>query len=59
MRDNGEFSQIGQRFIVRGLASAAKARMSGGYISAAVVLGKIERRIAEAKQHAEAKQEHH
>ena len=41
-----------QEFIGRGLASAAKARKSGKYISADRVLDKLERRLAKAKKRA-------
>lgn len=41
-----------QEFIGRGLASAAKARKSGKYISADRVLAKLERRLAKAKKRA-------
>jgi len=38
-----------REFIARGLASAAKARESGGYVSADAVLRKLARRLASAK----------
>jgi hypothetical protein len=38
-----------QEFIARGLASAALARKRGKYISADVVIKKLEKRLAKAK----------
>ena len=47
-----EYRKARQEFITRGLASAAKARKSGRYISTDRVLGKLERRLAKAKKRA-------
>jgi hypothetical protein len=49
---NIAYRKARQEFIVRGLASAAKARKSGKYISADRVLAKLERRLAKAKKRA-------
>ena len=38
-----------REFVARGLASAARARDSGGYVSADAVLGKLARRLESAK----------
>lgn len=38
-----------REFIARGLASAARARDRGGYVSADAVLGKLARRLQSAK----------
>jgi hypothetical protein len=38
-----------REFLARGLASAARARDGGGYVSADAVLGKLSRRLASAK----------
>jgi hypothetical protein len=38
-----------QRFIARGLASAALAKKTGKYLSADAVIKKLERRLAKAK----------
>jgi predicted transcriptional regulator len=38
-----------QAFIARGLASAAKGKRTGRYVSADAVLGKLERRLAAAR----------
>jgi hypothetical protein len=48
-----EYRKTRQEFIERGLASAAKTKKSGRYISAERVLGKLERRLAKAKRRAE------
>lgn len=50
VRRNVEFRRTQQDFVARGLASAAKAREHGGYVSAATVIGKLSRRIAKAKK---------
>jgi hypothetical protein len=47
-----EYRKARQEFIARGLASRAKAANSGRYISADKVLGKLERRLAKAKNRA-------
>lgn len=50
VRRNVDFRRAQQDFVTRGLASAAKAKDEGGYISAAAVIGKLSRRIAKAKK---------
>lgn len=50
VRRNVEFRRAQQEFISRGLASAAKARETGAYVSAAAVVGKLARRVAGAKR---------
>jgi N-acyl-D-aspartate/D-glutamate deacylase len=47
-----EYRNLRQEFIARGLASAARARKRGGYLSAERVLAKLTRRLAKAKQRA-------
>ena len=47
-----EYRKTRQEFIERGLASAAKTKKSGRYISAERVLGKLVRRLAKAKRRA-------
>ena len=49
VRRNIEFRQAQKAFIERGLASAASARTSGKYASAATVLGKLKRRLDKAR----------
>lgn len=49
IRRNVEFRQAQKAFIERGLASAAAARASGKYVSAAAVLSKLKRRIDKAR----------
>jgi predicted transcriptional regulator len=44
--------QAQDAFIARGLASRDAARAGGRYVSAAVALGKLERRLAKAKRSA-------
>lgn len=41
-----------EAFLARGLASAARARSSGRYVSPARVLGKLRRRLATARRRA-------
>lgn len=41
-----------QEFVARGLASAARARKSGRYVTAGKVLGKLARKLAKAKRRA-------
>ena len=48
-----EYRKVRQEFVLRGLASAQKARRSGKYVSAERVLGKLERRLANAKKRAD------
>jgi predicted transcriptional regulator len=45
-----EFRKARQEFIARGIASGAKARKTGKYITAERVLNKLERRLANAKK---------
>ena len=46
------YRNLRQEFIARGLASAARASKSGGYISAERVVAKLTRRLTKAKQRA-------
>jgi hypothetical protein len=41
-----------QAFLQRGLASAARAKRTGRYVDAAVVVGKLEARLAKARKRA-------
>lgn len=50
VRRNVEFRQAQKAFVERGLASAKAARRSGKYISSAVVLGKLARRLEKARK---------
>jgi len=50
VRRNVEFRQAQKAFMERGLASAAKSRKTGKYVSSATVLGKLARRIALARK---------
>jgi hypothetical protein len=47
---NIERRKAQQDFLARGLVSAAKARKSGRYVSAARVLGKLETRLLKARR---------
>lgn len=47
---NIEHRKARQEFIVRGLASAARAKVSGRYVSADRVIGKLARRLAKAQR---------
>lgn len=47
-----EYRKARQEFVARGLASSAKARKSGTYISADKVIGKLARKLVKAKQRA-------
>lgn len=47
-----EYRKARQEFVARGLASSAKARKSGRYISADKVIGKLARKLVKAKQRA-------
>ena len=49
VRRNIEFRQAQKAFVERGLASATAARDSGKYVSAATVLGKLQRRLDKAR----------
>lgn len=49
VRRNVEFRQTQKAFVERGLASAATTRESGKYVSAAAVLGKLQRRLDKAR----------
>jgi len=46
---NGEARRARQAFIARGIASAARARKSGRYVSADGVMRKLSRRLAAAR----------
>lgn len=50
VRRNVDFRQAQKAFIERGLASAAAAKKSGKYVSAATVLGKLSRRLEKARK---------
>jgi predicted transcriptional regulator len=50
VRRNVEFRQAQKDFIERGLASAEAARKSGKYVSSAVLLGKLARRLERARK---------
>jgi predicted transcriptional regulator len=47
-----EYRKARQEFIARGLASAARAKKTGKYVSADRVIEKLARRLAKAKQRA-------
>jgi predicted transcriptional regulator len=49
---NIEFRRARRDFIARGLASAARARKTGKYVSADKVIEKLARKLAKAKQRA-------
>lgn len=49
IRRNVEFRRAQRAFIERGLAAAATARESGKYVAAATVLGKLGRRLDQAR----------
>ena len=49
---NIEYRKSKQEFILRGLASSAKAKETGKYVSAAKVIEKLARRLDKAKQRA-------
>lgn len=44
-----EYRKARQAFIARGLASAAQAKKTGTYISAAIVIEKLERKLDKVK----------
>ena len=50
VRRNVEFRYAQKAFIERGLSSAAAAKKSGKYVSAATVLGKLARRLDKARK---------
>jgi len=50
VRRNVEFRQAQKAFIERGLASAEAARKSGKYVSSAVMLRKLSRRLEKARK---------
>ena len=45
-----EYRKVQHDFLVRGLASAAKARRTGHYVSAEKVLAKLEKRLDKARE---------
>ena len=47
-----EYRKARQEFIARGLASAARAKKTGKYVSADRVIEKLARRLVKAKQRA-------
>ena len=47
-----EYRKVRQEFIMRGLASAARAKKTGKYVSADRVIEKLARRLVKAKQRA-------
>ena len=47
-----EYRKVRQQFIRRGLASAARAKKAGKYVSADRVIEKLARRLVKAKQRA-------
>jgi predicted transcriptional regulator len=49
IRDSIERRRNQQEFLARGLASRDKARATGEYVPADVVIGRLERMLAEAK----------
>lgn len=50
VRRNVEYRQAQAAFIERGLASRDAARASGRYVTAATVLGKLDRRLKNARK---------
>lgn len=50
VRRNVEFRYAQKAFVERGLASRAEAKKSGRYVSAAALLGKLDRRLARARK---------
>lgn len=50
VRRNVEFRRAQREFVERGLASGEKAKRAGKYISAASVLGKLDRRLEKARK---------
>jgi hypothetical protein len=49
---NIEHQKIRQEFIARGLASAARSRKTGKYVSADKVIRKLARKLVEARRRA-------
>jgi predicted transcriptional regulator len=49
LRRSIDFRLTQQEFVARGLASAAKAKKTGKYVSADRVIGKLARRLSTAK----------
>ena len=49
---NIEYRRARQEFIARGLASAARARKTGKYVSADRVIGKLARKLVKARRRA-------
>ena len=47
-----EFRRAQQKFVERGLASAAKARRTGRYVSSGVALKSLRRQLGQAKSRA-------
>jgi hypothetical protein len=45
-----EYRRARKAFLARGLASAARAQQTGRYVPADRVVGKLERRLSQAKQ---------
>ena len=52
VRRNVEYRRAQAEFIARGLASRDAAQASGRYVKAAAVLGKLERRLKNARKKA-------
>jgi predicted transcriptional regulator len=50
VRRNVEFRRAQRDFLERGLASAVKAKRTDKYVSAASVLGKLDRRLEKARR---------
>ncbi|OHC64873.1 MAG: prevent-host-death protein [Rhodocyclales bacterium GWA2_65_19] len=50
VRRNVEYRRAQSEFIARGLASRDAARASGRYVTAASVLGKLDRRLKSARK---------
>jgi predicted transcriptional regulator len=50
---NIEYRKTRQEFIARGLASAARSRKTGKYVSADKVIAKLARKLAKAKRRAD------
>jgi len=49
---NIEYRKSRQEFIARGIASAARSRKTGRYVSAGAVIAKLARRLAKARRRA-------
>jgi predicted transcriptional regulator len=50
---NIEYRKTRQEFIARGLASAARSKQTGKYVSADAVIAKLARKLAKAKRRAD------